>query len=133
MKAFDVVVAPFHQEGFGLVLAEAMAAGVPVVAVRASSTPELMEDGVEGRLVPPRDPGALAEAMIELAFDGERRACLGARGRLRAARDFCHQRMIGEHELLLALVASSRAGRPRVNTRGAGALRPSGRENPRTG
>jgi glycosyltransferase involved in cell wall biosynthesis len=126
MKALDVLVAPFHQEGFGLVLVEAMAAGVPVVAARASSSPELMDDGVEGRLVPVRDGDALAEAMIELAADPERRACLGAGGVARVVRDFTHARMLDAHEQLLAELAQ-------VRSRVSAAPRPSGRETPRMG
>src|SRR5690606_21040151 len=51
---------PSEQEAFGIVIVEAMAAGLPVVAARAAAIPELVKDGVTGRLVPPRDPAALA-------------------------------------------------------------------------
>ncbi len=113
MNAFDVLVAPFHQDGFGLVLVEAMAAGVPVVAARASATPEIVDDGVEGKLVPVRDASALANAMIELGRDAGLRARLGRAGRARAARDFRWERMVEEHELLLEeLTGASRPGRP---------------------
>jgi glycosyltransferase involved in cell wall biosynthesis len=126
MKSLDVLVAPFHQEGFGLVLVEAMAAGVPVVAARASSAPELIDDGVEGRLVPVRDADALADAMIELAGDPERRRCMGARGLARVERDFTQGGMLDAHEQLLAEVAP-------VRRRAFVGPRPADRESPRMG
>jgi glycosyltransferase involved in cell wall biosynthesis len=101
MKAFDVLLAPFHREGFGLVLAEAMSLGVPVVASRGGAIPELLDDGVEGRLVPVGDASALAAAAIEVARDDALRARMGAAGRARAGRDFTWERVIREHEDLL--------------------------------
>jgi glycosyltransferase involved in cell wall biosynthesis len=132
MNAFDVLVAPFHQEGFGLVLCEAMAAGVPVVAARASSTPELVDNGVEGSLVPLRDAGALAREMIALGTDPELRACLGARGRLRVARDFTTQRMVEGHERLLEEVLLGARVRRAAAPGAGGAARLAGRGSPRT-
>jgi glycosyltransferase involved in cell wall biosynthesis len=67
--AVDAVAVPSWNEAFSLVTAEAMAAGRPVVASRAGALEELVEDGVTGLLVPPRDPAALAEAMLRLASD----------------------------------------------------------------
>jgi phosphatidyl-myo-inositol dimannoside synthase len=57
---------PTIQEGFGLVFAEAMAAGLPVVACRAAAVPELVEDGRTGLLVGPRNPAELAHALETL-------------------------------------------------------------------
>jgi len=74
---------PSVQEGFGLVLAEAMAAGLPVVACRAGAVPEVVIDGRTGLLVPPRDPEALAEALARLLTDEPLRAALGDAGRRR--------------------------------------------------
>lgn len=60
----EVAVFPSHWESFGYVALEAMALGVPVVATRAGGLAELVEDGRTGRLVPPRDADALAEALL---------------------------------------------------------------------
>ena len=63
-------VLPSTEEGLGVVMLEAMACGTPVVASRVDGIPEAVTDR-EGRLVPPADPAALAEAMIEALDDGE--------------------------------------------------------------
>src|SRR5207248_10173028 len=76
MGALDVLVLPSRREGFGLVLAEAMAAGTPVVATRVGGLPELVEDGVTGALVAPGDPAALAAGVLRALDQRER---MGAR------------------------------------------------------
>jgi len=60
---------PTVQEGFGLAFAEAMAAGLPVVACRAAAVPEIVEDRRTGLLVDPRSPGELAAALETLLTD----------------------------------------------------------------
>jgi glycosyltransferase involved in cell wall biosynthesis len=60
---------PTVQEGFGLVFAEAMAAGLPVVACRAAAVPEIVEDRRTGILVNPRSPGELATALETLLMN----------------------------------------------------------------
>jgi len=72
-------------EPFGLVAAEALASGVPVVASAVGGIPEWLEDGVTGLLVPPEDPRALGEALARLWSDGDLRARMGAAGRARFA------------------------------------------------
>lgn len=105
----DVLVAPSHYEGFGLVVVEAMAAGVPVIAAEASSIPEIMRDGVEGLLVPPRDSARLARAMVRLGSAPELRRKMGSAGRERVLREFTFDRMLDRHEELLARLATGRA------------------------
>jgi glycosyltransferase involved in cell wall biosynthesis len=70
----DCFCLPTIQEGFGLVFAEAMAAGLPVVACRAAAVPEIVEDGRTGVLVTPKRPDELATAMeTVLTNDGLRK------------------------------------------------------------
>jgi glycosyltransferase involved in cell wall biosynthesis len=64
MGALDVLVLPSYAEPFGTVLAEAMAAGTPVVATTVGGLPEVVTDGVDGALVPPGRPDALAAAVV---------------------------------------------------------------------
>jgi glycogen(starch) synthase len=81
----DVVVLPSRYEELGTALVEAMAAGRPVVASRVGGIPELVRDGVDGLLVPPGDPVALAAAIDRLLGDRRLAARLGASGRTRVA------------------------------------------------
>lgn len=84
-RALDVLVlASSEPEPFGLVVVEAMATGLPVVATAHGGPAEIVVDGVTGRLVPPRDPGALAEAVCTLVDDPATAARMGAAGRARA-------------------------------------------------
>ncbi len=84
----QVFVSPSLYEGFGLPAAEAMACGAPVVATTAGAFPEVIEDGVSGLLVPPRDPQALSGAIERLLDDAELRQRLGQGGRRRIEERF---------------------------------------------
>jgi glycosyltransferase involved in cell wall biosynthesis len=84
----QLLVSPSLYEGFGLPAAEAMACGLPVVATSAGAFPEVIEDGVTGRLVPPADARALAGAIRELMADGELRRRMGEAGRRRVEERF---------------------------------------------
>lgn len=66
MHALAVLVLPSHEEPGGTVVGEAYAAGTPVVATRVGGLPEVVQDGVTGRLVPPGDPPALAAAILDV-------------------------------------------------------------------
>jgi glycosyltransferase involved in cell wall biosynthesis len=66
MRHLDVLVLPSYEEPFGTVLAEAMAVGTPVVATRVDGLPEVVRDGVTGRLVSPGDPDGIATAVLEV-------------------------------------------------------------------
>src|SRR5919201_1744879 len=63
LRRADVFVHPARWEGFGLAVLEAMLCGLPVVATRVSSIPEIVVDGETGVLVPPDDDAALAAAL----------------------------------------------------------------------
>lgn len=82
--ALDVLAAPSRWEGFGLMLVEAMAAGVPVVASNVGAIPEVLGDA--GAYVPPEDPAVLARVIQSVLYDPQRRASMIALGHVRAAR-----------------------------------------------
>ena len=84
-----VLPASHPSEAFGLVQVEAMAAGVPCVCTElGTGTSYVNQDGVTGRVVPPRDPGAMATAINALLADPARRAAMGAAARARVAAEF---------------------------------------------
>jgi glycosyltransferase involved in cell wall biosynthesis len=76
------------RDGIPNVLVEAMAAGLAVISTRVSGIPELVQDGVNGLLVPPEDPVALAEAMLSLAADPDLQERLASAGEVTIATSF---------------------------------------------
>lgn len=80
LRSADVVVTTPWYEPFGIVPLEAMACGTPVVAAAVGGMIDTVVDGVTGRLVPPRDPAAVAAAVRDLLADPERRAAYGRAG-----------------------------------------------------
>lgn len=79
--AMDIVVhGSVEPEPFGMVVPEGMAARRPVIAAGAGGPREVVTPGVDGLLVPPRDVGAMARAIVELARDPTRRRLMGERG-----------------------------------------------------
>jgi glycosyltransferase involved in cell wall biosynthesis len=77
LQASDIFLLATVGEAFGLVLAEAMACGVPVVGSRAGAIPEVVEDGETGLLVTPRSAEAMADAIEILARDEPKRSRMG--------------------------------------------------------
>ncbi|TMI56887.1 glycosyltransferase family 4 protein [Candidatus Bathyarchaeota archaeon] len=81
----DFLVLPSLFEPFGIVLLEAMATGLPVVASRVGGIPEIVEQGRTGILVEPGNARALADALTEICHDENLRIAMGAEARVRAA------------------------------------------------
>jgi len=93
LHAMDCVVLPSIMEGFGFVLVEAMAVGKPVIASRVGGIPEIVEDGVTGILVDPRNSQSLAKHIILLLQDPQRRLTMGRAGKKRVQEHFTSKRM----------------------------------------
>ena len=84
--AADLFVLPSSSEGMPAALIEAGMAGLPAVAYAVGGVPEVVEDQVTGRLVPPGDQSRLTEAVAELLGDGMRRRAMGEAARSRYRR-----------------------------------------------
>jgi glycosyltransferase involved in cell wall biosynthesis len=90
----DLFVLASHREGFPRAAMEAAAMGVPIVATDIRGCRQVVDDGVNGRLVPVGDAARLAEAVAGLAREPARRAAMGAAGVSKARREFDQQRVI---------------------------------------
>jgi glycosyltransferase involved in cell wall biosynthesis len=110
----SVSVLPSLSEGLSNVVLETMAAGVPVVATSVGGTPEMVEDGVTGLLVEPRDPRALAQAIGSMLADPARGRAIGKAGRQWVAERFSLEAMVRDTELLYErLLGAAKARRVR--------------------
>ena len=83
-----LLAVPSHTEGSPNVVLEGMAAGLPIAATAVGGIPEILEDGLTGLMVPPRNPDAMADAILRILADPEMRLRLGAAARLRAESNF---------------------------------------------
>lgn len=101
-EATIVLMPSRWKEPFGLVALEAAQMGRPVVASRTGGLPDIVVDAVTGRLVPPDDPVALADAIAELLADPSRLQRMGQAARERAASEFAFDRFIDQHLELYA-------------------------------
>lgn len=91
LRLFDVFVLASRTEGLGSSLLDALAVGLPVVATRAGGIPEIVSDGINGLLVPPSDPAALARAILTVIRDRDLRERLRANARSSVERfDIAH-------------------------------------------
>jgi len=94
LKGFDVFVMSSETEGLGTSILDAMACGKPVVGTRAGGIPEVVDDGVTGSIVPTHDAKAMADAVVQLLRDPDRRASMGAAGLARVREHFTLEQMV---------------------------------------
>ncbi len=93
----DLFVLASRWEGMPNAVLEAMSRGRPVLATAVDGTPELVKDGVTGRLVPSEDPEALRAAMAEMLSDRDRLSAMGAAGYVVARERFTYGSMVRDH------------------------------------
>jgi glycosyltransferase involved in cell wall biosynthesis len=120
LAAFDIFVLTSDVEGLPNAVMEAMALGLPSVCTDVGGCRELIDDRVEGYLVPSRDAALLTDRILRLAADGDLRVRLGTAARRRAIRDFASERMVGQTEAILWGLLAGRAERsPRERPSGS--------------
>jgi glycosyltransferase involved in cell wall biosynthesis len=104
LAASDILAVPSYAEPFGIVILEAFAASVPVIAAAAGGAAEIIEDGVTGVLVPPGDAAAIAQAARRLLTCPEERARLAARAALELRADFIPEHLPKKLQTLYAAI-----------------------------
>jgi glycosyltransferase involved in cell wall biosynthesis len=114
LAAFHFSVLASVEESLPNALIESMAAAVPVVATKVGGVSEVVRDGVDGLLVPPGEPAALADAMLRLLAEPDLRNRMGASARRRAATCFSLERMVRQTEALYLQLLQDRRGRAEV-------------------
>ncbi|MFD7631133.1 glycosyltransferase [Streptomyces sp. NPDC059851] len=108
LRSADVVLCPGDYEPFGIVPLEAMACGRPVVASAVGGQLDTVSDPLTGRLVPPRDPGALAAGVAALLADPALRAACGAAGRRRVLSHYSWAHVAAATETVYRSVLAAR-------------------------
>jgi glycosyltransferase involved in cell wall biosynthesis len=86
LRQCDVLVMPSYAEGFGLVLLEALASGLPIIATDVTAGPDLIQDGIEGQVIPYGNVEALCKAMMSFVDAPDKLAKMSAAARLCAER-----------------------------------------------
>jgi glycosyltransferase involved in cell wall biosynthesis len=94
LPCIDLVVHPATMEGLGISLMQASATGVPIVASRVGGIPEIIQDGVNGLLVPPDDVQGLTSAVVRLLQDPEKGSAMGQAGRRLIQEEFSIEKMV---------------------------------------
>jgi len=122
LRSLDAFVCAPWYEPFGIVPLEAMACGVPVVAASVGGLIDTVVDGVTGRLVPPRDPEAIADALVTLLADPEKAHGYGRAGRDRVESRYSWDRIAAKTAASYrdTVARAAATPRPTVSAEGAG-------------
>jgi len=93
----DIFVLPSYVEGLPIGLLEAMANGLPVVATNVGGIPEVVREGIDGKLVPPGDIAALRDALAWMVTHAQEREVMGVQAAERARANFSEERMVSAY------------------------------------
>ena len=107
LASLDIFALPSTYEGFGVAAVEASACGLPVVASNVHGIPDVVRDGVTGKLVPPADAPALADALVSLVEDAGARRSMGLAGRQYVADHYDWARNARQMELVYERVVTN--------------------------
>ena len=94
----DLSILVSELESFGMTLIESMACSTPVIATRTGGMPEVLQDGVQGRLVEVGNTGAMADAIEEILSDDNKRQKMGKAGRKRVLSSFTPEKIVPKYE-----------------------------------
>jgi glycosyltransferase involved in cell wall biosynthesis len=108
LSAADAFVLPSYSEGLPYALLEAMASGLPAIVTAMGAIPDVMTPGVHGLFVGPRDPVAIADAVLRLSADRALLAAMSAACRQRIVESYTVERVAGEFEALYGRLCSGR-------------------------
>lgn len=117
MRTFDAFVLPSLNEGISNTILEAMACALPIVATRVGGNVELLEDGVTGRLVPPRDVDTMARTMLDDFLDPRSAHQRGQRARAEVEQRFSLDAMVAAYGDLYERLLTQAAGRGALQQR----------------
>jgi glycosyltransferase involved in cell wall biosynthesis len=85
------------REGTPLTILEAMASGIPVIATKVGGVPDIISDGIDGILVPPKHPLRMVDAMIDLAVRSDMRRAFGVAARKKVSEKYSLEKMGAEY------------------------------------
>ena len=97
LSILEIFVLPSLKEGLPMALLEAMAAHVPIVATEVGAVPTVVEDGITGTLIPPKEPGVLADAVIRILSDRKRALDMAERGFKKVRDHFSSEQMASKY------------------------------------
>jgi len=101
-RAADLFVMPSRYELFGIVILEAMASGIPVLATKFGGPPEIVDAGENGELVDPTDINAFATAIADLIRDPKKRQAMGDAARRKIEASYCWDKLASRHQQIYA-------------------------------
>ncbi len=112
LDAADIYVLPSYNEGLPMSVLEAMAYGLPVITTDVGGLPELVTDGVHGRMIRPGDVAALTAAILELGHDHNTRRRMGGAGRVRVQGEYSREAVLPHLAEIYARAASVSHAKP---------------------